>query len=219
MTQKRFDLIVFDWDGTLMDSADTIVHCLQAACRDIGIEPPPDQVARHVIGLGLIEALQQMLPSLASERYDELVERYRVHFLAGDVEVPLFDGIAATIEQLHGAGYWLAIATGKSRRGLERALGQTQLGAFFHASRCADECASKPDPLMLNELLREFDVEPERALMIGDTSHDLLMARNAGVPCLAVSYGAHAADALQALAPLACVGGVAELDTWLRQNA
>lgn len=219
MRQKRFDLIVFDWDGTVMDSADTIVACLQAACRDIGIAPPPDRLARHVIGLGLIEALQYMLPELPSERYDELVERYRVHFVARDVEVPLFEGVAATIEQLHRDGYLLAIATGKSRRGLERALGQTELAAFFHASRCADECASKPDPLMLTELLNEFAVAPERALMIGDTSHDVLMAQQAGVPCLAVTYGAHDAAALRALEPLACVADIQELNTWLRQNA
>lgn len=219
MKQKRFDLIVFDWDGTLVDSADTIVQCLQMACQDIGITQPSDRAARHVIGLGLIEALQHMLPDLASERYEELVERYRVHFVERDVEVPLFDGIAATVEQLHRDGYTLAIATGKSRRGLERALGQTELGSFFHATRCADESASKPDPRMLTELLQEFDVAPDRALMIGDTSHDVLMARNAGVPCLAVTYGAHDGGVLQALTPLACVAGIEELDSWLRQNA
>lgn len=219
MKRKRFDLIVFDWDGTLMDSADTIVACLQAACRDIGIAPPPDGLARHVIGLGLVEALQHMLPDLPSERYDELVERYRVHFMVRDLDVPLFEGVAETIRHLHSDGYLLAVATGKSRRGLERALGQTELGAYFHASRCADECASKPDPLMLNELLQAFNVAPQRALMIGDTSHDVLMAQQAGVPCVAVSYGAHEAAALQALAPLACVGAIAELDSWLRRNA
>lgn len=219
MKRKRFDLIVFDWDGTLMDSADTIVACLQAACRDIGVAAPADQLARHVIGLGLIEALQRILPDLPSARYDELVERYRVHFLARDVDVPLFDGATEAIRQLHGDGFLLAIATGKSRRGLERALAQSELGAYFHASRCADETASKPDPLMLNQLLQTFGVAPQRALMIGDTSHDVLMAQQAGVPCVAVSYGAHDAAALQALTPLACIGGLKELHTWLRRNA
>lgn len=219
MHRRRYELIVFDWDGTLMDSADTIVECLLASCHDIHVEPPTREAARHVIGLGLGEALASMLPELPAERHGELVERYRTHFLARDSDVPLFAGAAQTIADLHARGYRLAIATGKSRRGLGRALEQTALGPYFHATRCADESASKPDPRMLLELLDEFGLHADQALMIGDTTHDIRMAQQAGVDCVAVAHGAHRAEDLRALVPLACLQGIAELNAWLSRYA
>jgi phosphoglycolate phosphatase len=216
---KRFDLIVFDWDGTLMDSTGAIVASIQAAARDLGIAPPTDERASHIIGLGLIDALRHALPDLPAERYQEVALRYREHYLARDQDLLLFDGAAELIEELALAGHMLAVATGKTRKGLERAFDVSGLGPRFHGSRCADECHSKPHPQMLEELMAEFGVEPEATLMIGDTTHDLQMARNAGVPALGVAYGAHPRVSLEAQAPLFCAGNVAELAAWLRQQA
>ncbi|EXI68596.1 MAG: 5'-nucleotidase [Candidatus Accumulibacter adjunctus] len=216
---RRFELLVFDWDGTLLDSAAAIVEAITAACRDLGLPPPPAERARHVIGMGLYDALRHALPELPESRYPQLVERYRHHYLARDHELQLFAGAAELIAELSAAGFLLAVATGKSRLGLERALRHSGLGPFFHASRCADECFSKPHPQMLEELLDELAVAGERALMIGDTTHDLQMARNAGVAALAVAYGAHPVAALDAMQPLACVRELAELTAWLRTHA
>ena len=216
---KRFELIVFDWDGTLMDSAATIAGSVQAAARDLGLEPPSDERARHIIGLGLEDALRHALPNLPHERYGELSARYRYHYLAQDHALTLFDGVETLLADLLGAGHLLAVATGKSRLGLDRALEVSGLGSRFHATRCADECFSKPHPQMLDELMAEFGVAPEATLMIGDTSHDVQMAHNAGVPAVAVSYGAHPRAGLESLSPLQCVDSVAELALWLKQNA
>lgn len=216
---KRFDLIVFDWDGTLMDSAGAIVASVQAAARDLGLEPPSEQRARHIIGLGLNDALRHALPELDEGRYADLTDRYRFHYLAQDHELTLFDGIGELIGDLAAAGYALAIATGKSRLGLNRAIDHSGLGHYFQASRCADECFSKPHPQMLEELMAEFGVTPEATLMIGDTTHDLQMAANAGVPGVAVSYGAHDIEALGQVASLYCAPTVTELRTWLKANA
>lgn len=212
---KRFDLIVFDWDGTLMDSAAAIVHALQAAARDIGVAPPSDARARHIIGLGLQEALQYALPDLTPDHYAALSERYRYHYLARDHELVLFDGAAALVDTLATNGYMLAVATGKTRKGLDRAFMQSGLGSFFHDSRCADECHSKPHPQMLHELMDAFAVAPERTLMIGDTTHDLHMAGNARTAGLGVSYGAHPRDQLLAVASEGCVDSMQELAAWL----
>lgn len=216
---KRFELIVFDWDGTLMDSAATIASSVQAAARDLGLEPPSDERARHIIGLGLEDALRHAMPNLPGERYGELSDRYRHHYLSRDHELVLFAGVEALLEELLGAGHLLAVATGKSRLGLNRALEVSGLGPRFHATRCADECFSKPHPQMLEELMEEFGTAPEATLMIGDTSHDVQMAHNAGVPAVAVSYGAHPRSGLDALSPLQCVDSVTELAAWLKQNA
>ncbi|WP_300450385.1 HAD-IA family hydrolase [Accumulibacter sp.] len=216
---RAFDLLVFDWDGTLLDSAAAIVDAIQSACDDLGVPVPSDGQARHVIGLGLRDALQHAVPDLPAERYPQMVERYRHHYLSRDHELLLFGGVAELIGELAGAGFLLAVATGKSRLGLERALRISGLGQHFHASRCADECFSKPHPQMLTELMDELSVAPERTLMIGDTTHDLQMARNAGVACLAVAYGAHPAAALDAFAPLARLRDVAEMAEWLRTYA
>ncbi|MBI2307585.1 MAG: HAD-IA family hydrolase [Rhodocyclales bacterium] len=216
---KRFDLLVFDWDGTLMDSAAAIVAAIQAACRDLGVEEPPEARARHVIGLGLGDALRHAVPDLPEARYPQMVERYRHHYLSRDHELALFAGAGELIAELAESGFMLAVATGKSRLGLERALKVSGLGPYFHDSRCADECHSKPHPQMLEELMAAFAVTPARTLMIGDTTHDLQMARNAGVPSLAVAYGAHPPEALDALEPLARLHAVEELREWLRANA
>lgn len=215
----KYQLIVFDWDGTILDSAGAIVRAIQAACRDLDLPEPSDAQARHVIGLGLGDAMRHAVPGLAPERYPQMIERYRYHYLSRDHELTLFEGIPALLARLKAAGYWLAIATGKSRLGLERALDHSGLRPYFLGSRCADECHSKPHPQMLEELMREFGVGPEATVMIGDTSHDLLMASNAGVAGLGVTYGAHPHDHLLEHAPLACLHNVAELDAWLATHA
>lgn len=215
---RRYRMLVFDWDGTLMDSAAAIVEAIQAASRDLGIEPPDDHRARHVIGLGLGDALRHAVPGLAEERYGEMVDRYRHHYLSRDHELRLFDGVERMVGELAGSGVVLAIATGKSRIGLDRALKVSGLGTAFHASRCADECFSKPHPQMLHELLDEFAISPGEAVMIGDTTHDLQMAANAGVDSVAVAYGAHPREELRGLAPRALVEDVAELAAWLKKS-
>ena len=216
---KNFELIVFDWDGTLMDSAGAIVASLVAASIDLGIEPPTEERARHIIGLGLDDALRMALPSLEPGRYLDLADRYRHHYLAQDHELALFAGAFVLVDELAARGHLLAVATGKSRRGLDRALETSGLGGHFHATRCADECHSKPHPQMLEQLMDEFAVAPGSTLMIGDTTHDLQMAKNAGVPSLAVCYGAHPRESLDAEGPLFCAANVEELALWLQKNA
>lgn len=216
---KQFDLLVFDWDGTLMDSAGVIASSIQAACRDLGLTVPTDNDARHIIGLGLNEAIAQLLPTLPFPEYGHLVERYRHHFLAQDEDIPLFDGVAEAIAALHGQDFLLAVATGKSRRGLERTLQHSGLKSFFHSTRCADECFSKPHPAMLLEIMDELQVAPQRTLMIGDTSHDLQMADNAGVRALAAAYGAHPREHLLEFAPLACLDDFTGVRQWLTAHA
>lgn len=213
---RKFDLLVFDWDGTLLDSTGAIVEAVKAACRDLGQPEPDDAHARQVIGLGLLEALRHSVPELPENRLSEMVERYRYHYLSRDHELSLFDGIRELLSELHHAGVLLAVATGKSRLGLNRSMVHNDLAAYFRSSRCADECFSKPHPQMLEELMNEFSVDPERTLMIGDTTHDLQMAINAGVPALAVTYGAHPAHVLGPLNPLAQLHSVDALAKWLR---
>lgn len=219
MSMPRYRLIVFDWDGTLMDSAAAIVEAIQAASRDLGLPAPDEHRARHVIGLGLGDALRHAMPDLQESRYEEMIARYRHHYLSRDHELRLFEGAADLVRQLSDAGYILAVATGKSRIGLDRALKVSGLAGAFHASRCADECCSKPHPQMLTELLDEFALVPGQALMIGDTTHDLQMAANAGVEAVGVAYGAHPRSALDKLGPRAVVGDVFELATWLSTHA
>jgi phosphoglycolate phosphatase len=215
----RYSLLVFDWDGTLIDSAGTIVWCIQSACRDLGLAVPDDARASHVIGLGLQDALAYAVPGLPSADYGRMVERYRFHFLARDAAIPLFPGAAAMLAGLRGRGHALAIATGKSRAGLARALDNTGLRPLFVASRCADQCAPKPAPDMLIELMAELGTSEANTLMIGDTVHDLQMAAHAGVPAVAVSYGAHAKADLASRLPLACLDSINELTQWLQRNA
>lgn len=219
MTKKQFDLIVFDWDGTLMDSTATIVRCIQAAAKDLGLPVPDDQSAAYVIGLGLLDAMQAVLPDVDPKYYPRMVERYRYHYLARDQELPLFEGVREMLAELSQRGYFLAIATGKSRVGLNRALDSAKLLSMFDATRCADETFSKPHPAMLQELTRELGQDMKRTVMIGDTTHDLQMAHNAGASGIAVHYGAHPEAELQALNPLYAANTVPELHTWLLENA
>ena len=242
---RRFDLVVFDWDGTLFDSTALIVRCIQAACRDIGVQVPSEQQAAYVIGLGLHDALQHAVPGLPRERYPELGQRYRHHYFASQDALVLFPGTLDMLHALKARNHWLAVATGKSRRGLDEALqtvltneapgaGRAQpaprggqgsvrrpgmsLNGLFDGSRTADETAGKPNPLMLQQLMREFGTEPERTLMIGDTTHDLQMALNAGTPSVGVSFGAHDHAMFADFAPLHVAHSTAELARWLADH-
>ncbi len=212
---RKFDLIVFDWDGTLMDSTAAIAESLQAACADLGLPVPTRELASHVIGLSLMGAVQTVAPGLDEAGCQKLAERYRYHFLARDHELVLFEGVRELLGRLSEQGRLLAVATGKARRGLDRVLEQSGLVAYFDATRCADESFSKPHPGMLLELMDELQADPARTLMIGDTTHDLQMARNAGTASVALSHGAHPVDALQAESPLAVLDSVLALDAWL----
>ncbi len=216
---RRFDLIVFDWDGTLFDSTGLIVQCIQGAARDAGLAAPDEERAAYVIGLGLHDAMQHAMPGLPKERYTEIAQHYRKHYFARQHEVVLFDGVLALLQDLKARQQLLAVATGKSRRGLDMALDGARMKGLFDATRTADETASKPDPLMLNELMREFGVEPQRTLMIGDTTHDLQLALNAGAAGIAVSYGAHQHGAFESFAPLFVARTTRELRDWLLAHA
>jgi phosphoglycolate phosphatase len=219
MARKQFDLIVFDWDGTLMDSTAAIVKCIQAAARDLGLPIPHERDAAYVIGLGLLEAMQAVLPNLDPKYYPRMVERYRYHYLSRDHELTLFEGVPEMLAELSQQGYFLAVATGKSRVGLNRALDAVRLLSVFDATRCADETFSKPHPAMLQELTRELGQDLRRTVMIGDTTHDLQMAINAGAAGIAVHYGAHPPEELQVLNPLFAASSVAQLHAWLNENA
>lgn len=215
----RYRLIVFDWDGTLLDSTAGIAIAIQEAARDLGLPVPTREAASHVIGLGLRDSLQSAVPTLPEERYLEFAEAYRGHFLARQATMELFPGVRELLAELRAADFRLAVATGKSRRGLEHALDMTGLRPLFDATRCADETEPKPHPAMLVELMEELALENRDLLMIGDTSHDLGMARNAGVDAVAVAYGAHTPDSLREWTPRACVQSVEELRSWLTKNA
>lgn len=215
---RRYDLIVFDWDGTLFDSTALIVRAIQAACRDLGAPVPSDEAAAHVIGLGLQDALQHAVPDLPVDLYPELGRRYRQHYFASHDQVTLFAGVPALLAGLRERNHWLAVATGKSRHGLNEALRISGLAGSFDATRTADETRSKPHPQMLQELMREFGVDPERTLMIGDTTHDLQLAANAGTDAVAVAYGAHPPEQLGDLRPLTIAHSVPELQDWLARH-
>ena len=212
---RSFDLIVFDWDGTLFDSTMLIVRCIQDACRDIGATVPTDAAAAYVIGLGLHDALQHAVPGLAPDRYPELGQRYRHHYMANRDALVLFPGTVEMLNALKERQHLLAVATGKNRHGLDDALRHAQLQGLFDATRTADETASKPNPLMLLQLMQELGVPPERTLMVGDTTHDLMLARNAGTARIAVSYGAHEPDSFADHGPLFIAHTTDELRGWL----
>jgi phosphoglycolate phosphatase len=208
----RFDLLVFDWDGTLFDSIGWIVECLQRAARDSGLPVPSDTAAKSVIGLSLQGAMATLCPDAPPGTADRLVEHYRRHYNARPATaLGLFDGVPELLAELRGRGYQLAVATGKARSGLDHALRATGMEGFFHATRCADETASKPDPEMLLQIMGELGAAPERTLMIGDTLHDLRMASNARVAAVAVGCGAYGLDQLAELNPLACLATPREL--------
>jgi phosphoglycolate phosphatase len=218
-TARRFELVVFDWDGTLFDSTALIVRCIQSAAADLGAAVPSDRQAAYVIGMGLVEALQTAVPDVPRERYPALGERYRHHYFRRQHELTLFDGTIAMLEALRARGHRLAVATGKSRRGLDAALASAQLHGLFDASRTADETAGKPHPQMLLELMDELEVAPARTLMVGDTTHDLQLAANAGTACIGVSYGAHEPSAFHAFDPLHIAHSMADLHDWLGRHA
>jgi len=215
MASHRFDLIAFDWDGTLFDSTALIVRCIQQSCADLGVAVPSDEQAAFVIGLGLSDALAHAAPGLPPERYPELGARYRHHYFERQHELTLFPGALEMLQALKARRQRIAVATGKARRGLDAALETVQLKALFDATRTADETASKPDPLMLLELMRECGTTPQRTLMIGDTTHDLQLAANAGTPCIGVSYGAHDHEAFAEFSPLFVAHSTRELHDWL----
>jgi phosphoglycolate phosphatase len=212
-------LLVFDWDGTLADSTAIIAAAIQRACADLRLPVPDDAAARFVIGLGLADAMRHVAPTLPPSEHPLLSERYREHYLARDPEIPLFPGAREMLDELDARGFLLAIATGKSRAGLARALTQQGLTHRFVASRCADESFPKPHPDMLLSLMDRCGTLARETLMIGDTTHDLELARNAGTSAVAVSYGAHGAEGLAGYSPLATLASVAELRGWLDANA
>lgn len=219
MKPRQFDLIAFDWDGTLFDSTAIIARCIQAAVRDVGGAEPSLEQASYVIGMGLAQALAHAAPDVSPDLYPQLSARYRHHYFAAQHDISMFPGVLDLLSELKARGYILSVATGKSRRGLDAALASTTLVGVFDGSRTADETASKPDPLMLRELMAEFEVAPERTLMVGDTTHDLQMARNAGCPSVGVSYGAHDSRAFADLAPRFVAHSVAELRGWMLDHA
>ena len=216
---RQFDLIAFDWDGTLFDSTAIITRSIQRAVRDVGGTVPTARDASFVIGMGLMQALAHAAPDVPKEKYPELGARYRYHYAMHQNDITLFDGVLALLEDLRQRKHVLAVATGKSRNGLNEALASASLKGAFDGSRTADETAGKPDPLMLHELMVEFDVAPERTLMIGDTTHDLQMARNAGCASVGVSYGAHEPDEFHALQPVFIGHSVREVHQWLLEHA
>ena len=214
-----YKLLVFDWDGTLMDSEARIVACIQSAFADLGEMPPPREIAREVIGLGLEEAMTMLWPDGSVLQRRELVDRYRSHFLGGqETESHLFPGARDLVQDLNARGLLLAVATGKSRRGLESALTSTGLRSHFHATRCADETFSKPHPEMLLQVMAELGADRSETLMIGDTEFDMEMARNAGVAALAVAYGVHHPERLLRHEPLDCLNEFQKLREWLERN-
>jgi len=219
MRPRRYDLVVFDWDGTLFDSTALIARCIRQACADLGIAVPGEADARYVIGLGLVDALAHVAPELPRERYRELGERYRHHYVAAQDQVALFEGTREMLEMLRARNHLLGIATGKTRRGLDDALRIAALEGLFDVTRTADETASKPDPRMLIELMHAVGVAPERTLMVGDTTHDLQLAANAGAHAIGVSYGAHTHDAFGPYDPRHVAHSVAELRAWLEAHA
>ena len=216
---RRFDLIAFDWVGTLFDSTAIITRCIQLAVADVGGTVPSDRDASYVIGLGLAQALAHAAPDVPREKYPLLGERYKHHYFLHQNDITLFSGIVDMLAALKQRQHFLTVATGKSRWGLDQALGHVALKDLFHASRTADETAGKPHPRMLHELMAELGVTPERTLMVGDTTHDLQMALNAGCAAVGVSYGAHDHGALEALGPLFVAHSADQLSQWMLEHA
>lgn len=212
---KKYEAIIFDWDGTVMDSTHSIVAAIQYACSDLDLPVPAARDAAWVIGLSLESALYRCVPDLGAQQLPLFIERYRHHFFELDKSIKLFDGIVDVLQLVRQREGLLAVATGKSRAGLNRVLEQVQLGEMFHATRCADETAGKPNPAMLFEIFDELQLDPERVLMVGDTTHDIDMATSAGVDSMAVTYGAHDLPTLSASRPKVMVSSVAEMQSWL----
>ncbi len=216
----RYRLVIFDWDGTLMDSAEKIVRCFVAAAREVNLPIPTEPAIRAIIGLGLHEAVAVLFPGASQGVRDDIVERYREHFSHLDnTEMKLFPGVKEGLEELFRWGHQLAVATGKARRGLRRVLEDTETAGLFAATRCVDEARSKPDPQMILDLLAATSIPPHEALMVGDTTYDLEMACRARVDALAVSYGVHDREALLRHAPRACLDSFGEVCSWIRDSS
>ncbi|HVL55209.1 MAG TPA: HAD-IA family hydrolase [Burkholderiaceae bacterium] len=215
---RRFDLVVFDWDGTLVDSTGAIVEAIQAAAVDLGLPMPTREQASWVIGLGLLQAVSHACPTIQRDQIAAFVERYRFHYLRRDGELQMFAGVPALLQRLDAAGVPIAVATGKSRVGLNRALERTGLGRLFATTRCADEGAPKPDPWMLRDICDELGVPAPRAVMVGDTTHDVQMAQSAGAASVGVLYGAHDRATLAAAQPDALAESVPDVERWLRER-
>jgi len=216
--RKKYELIVFDWDGTLMDSEARIVTCMQRAAAEIRMPVPTEAAARDIIGLGLTEAVERLFPQAGRHEVEALIDAYRRHWLGDDVAPALmFQGVHDLIAGLHGTGHLLAVATGKSRRGLDKAMAESGLGKFFHASRCADEAFSKPHPQMLQDILVDLDTRPEAAVVVGDTEYDMQMAANAGVTAVGVSHGVHSTERLTAHGAIWCFDDLFQLSRWLNE--
>lgn len=215
---KPFDLIVFDWDGTLMDSEAHIVASMERAIADLKLPALSRPTLSNVIGLGLAEAIARLLPAEGPAVRQSMVDRYRHHYFDQDLSEP-FDGAGEVLRDLTNQGYLLAVATGKGRRGLDMVLESTGFGEYFHLTRCADETRSKPHPQMLQEIMDVLGVEPKATLMVGDTEYDLQMAHNAGAASLAVDYGVHARDRLLQCNPLGCLDNIQRLPGWLAQHS
>lgn len=216
---QRYDLIVFDWDGTLIDSTGLIAHCIRAAAEELALPVPSEQAAKHIIGLGLQDATAGLFPDLSHSERLRFAERFRYHYVVRDHEAPLYEGVREMLQDLRIDERFLAIATGKPRAGLNRALERTGLEPLFDFTRCADEGFPKPHPDMLERLMDFCGVTPDRVLMIGDTTHDIQLARNARVDVLAVEYGAHSPQLLKEHAPLASFSTVKDLHQWLTRHA
>lgn len=212
---SQYEVVVFDWDGTLMDSTGGIVRAIQGASKDMGFEVPSDRDAAWVIGLSLERALMHLVPNMSDADRARFLDRYRHHYLAQAEELRLFDGVQTLLDELVGQGVKLAVATGKSRVGLDRVLAQTGLAPYFAITRCADETSGKPDPRMLLEIMANLAAKPDAVVMVGDTSHDLVMAANANMHGLGVTYGAHHVDELKAHPHVDVHASVPEVQAWL----
>ncbi|WP_445398725.1 HAD family hydrolase [Zobellella sp. An-6] len=212
----KYELVIFDWDGTLMDSVARIVACMQAAAAECGLPVPEAGAVRDIIGLSLRLAFPLLFGPLAEEEAEALLLAYRRHYLElNGTPSPLFEGAADTVAGLHQSGYRLAVATGKAREGLDRVLLETGLGRYFHALRGADQARSKPHPLMLEQILDELRLTPAQAVMVGDSSYDLAMAEAIGMDRIGVTYGVHGQDVLCQHAPLTLIDDIRQLPRWL----
>lgn len=212
---RTFDLIVWDWDGTIANSTGTITNAIVKAAEQVGLPTLDALAANNIIGLGLKESIYVLYGDIPTEKAQALAVQYTANYYAGESETPLFDGVKETVIELNRRGYKLAVATGKGRRGLNLALQHCGLTNYFHATRTVDECFSKPHPQMLDELMDILVVTPERTLMIGDTSYDLEMAQNAGVASVGVTFGAQKQDKLVRYNPLKIFNQFCDLSTWL----
>jgi phosphoglycolate phosphatase len=216
---SQYSLIVFDWDGTLMDSTGHIVDCMREAITTLALPPLPDHQISHIIGLGLQEAVQTLYPQGNAAMWTSLADTYRETWLGNPKQTPLFDNAREMLTRLAEQEIFLGVATGKSRRGLDRVLQSTGLGDLFIATRCADECHSKPHPQMLTEIIDYTGVDAADAIMVGDTEFDLLMAKSAGASSLAVSHGAHDEPRLAACGPKAILHDLYQVEQWLGRAA